>query len=64
MEQEKEVYNITLKWNEDHYDAYVKQLGEGVQATGSTREEALRKANEAIARFVWEVDEMKRQKAS
>jgi predicted RNase H-like HicB family nuclease len=43
-------YNIRLEWNIDHYDVFIAELGKGIQATGKSREEALRHADEAISR--------------
>ncbi len=56
-------YNIRLEWNEDHYDVFVSELGEGVKATGKDREEALRHADETISRFVYETDKAKKKTA-
>ena len=53
---------MQLTWNTDHYDVVIPALGNNVQTTGKTREEALDKGRKIIEKM-WIDAYMKPQEA-
>lgn len=43
--------NLKLEWDTDHYDVYILELGQDIQATGKTQNEALANASVVISRY-------------
>lgn len=42
---------LKLEWNTDHFDVYMPEIGEGIQATGKTQNDALANASIVISRY-------------